>query len=184
MANSGPDTGGSQFFVTFSRNASVRRLDGKHTVFGRVISGFDVLDNLTRTAESTGFGEQKIEGAVPDVIESIEIVRDRGHEYTPRKVGDETASSPEPPAAQPEAKPAPATGEAEMKAPELGSKKQPPLTGESKPEAKPEDKPEAKPAETPPKKDGEPATGEPETGGNDTPPPETGGGDGSGGDGN
>ena len=39
------DTGGSQFFLTF---VPTKHLDGKHTVFGRVISGFDVLAKLKR----------------------------------------------------------------------------------------------------------------------------------------
>ena len=47
MANKGPDTGGSQFFLTFSRTSG---LDGQHTVFGRVVSGMDVLRTLTVNA--------------------------------------------------------------------------------------------------------------------------------------
>jgi len=43
MANSGPDTNGSQFFITY---ASCQHLDGKHTVFGRLVGGADTLRSL------------------------------------------------------------------------------------------------------------------------------------------
>ncbi|OJD37685.1 peptidyl-prolyl cis-trans isomerase-like 3 [Diplodia corticola] len=43
MANKGPDTNGSQFFICF---APAPHLDGKNTVFGRLIEGDDVLDQL------------------------------------------------------------------------------------------------------------------------------------------
>lgn len=103
------DSGGSQFFITFSRNDSVRNLDGQHTVFGRVIAGQEVLDKLMRTHESTQFGEQPIEAAVADTITTVEIVRDRGHEYKFRKTGEAAeapAAAAEPPPAQPENPPA------------------------------------------------------------------------------
>jgi cyclophilin family peptidyl-prolyl cis-trans isomerase/HEAT repeat protein len=45
MALSGPDTGGSQYFITHSPQP---HLDGHYTVFGRLISGFDVLDKIVQ----------------------------------------------------------------------------------------------------------------------------------------
>jgi cyclophilin family peptidyl-prolyl cis-trans isomerase len=44
MANSGPDTNGSQFFITF---APAPHLDGGYTLFGRVISGLEIAEQLT-----------------------------------------------------------------------------------------------------------------------------------------
>ena len=49
MANSGPNTNGSQFFMTYAKHSS---LDGKYTAFGKIIDGFDVLDKLEK--EPTG----------------------------------------------------------------------------------------------------------------------------------
>ncbi|GAA5849200.1 hypothetical protein JCM8547_006476 [Rhodosporidiobolus lusitaniae] len=46
MANSGPNTNGSQFFITFRDKCT--HLDGKHTVFGRLVGGHPTLDKLER----------------------------------------------------------------------------------------------------------------------------------------
>lgn len=57
MANSGPNTNGSQFFITFTRTDW---LDGKHVVFGQVVKGLEVLAKLARVGTQGGTTTQPV----------------------------------------------------------------------------------------------------------------------------
>lgn len=67
MANAGPNTNGSQFFITHSAQP---HLNGKHTVFGRVVEGQEVVDSISQG----------------DEIQSIRILNKRDHEYKVEKL--------------------------------------------------------------------------------------------------
>jgi peptidyl-prolyl cis-trans isomerase B (cyclophilin B) len=66
MANRGPNTNGSQFFIVTTEAA--QWLDGKHTVFGRVASGMDAVDSIEGT--ETGAQDRPVQDAV---IERVEV---------------------------------------------------------------------------------------------------------------
>jgi peptidyl-prolyl cis-trans isomerase B (cyclophilin B) len=66
MANSGPDTNGSQFFIVTAD--ACPWLDGKHTVFGRIVSGLDVADRISVVARD--LRDRPLE---PVVIESVQL---------------------------------------------------------------------------------------------------------------
>ena len=63
MANAGANTNGSQFFITHSAQP---HLDGKHTVFGRVLEGLDVVNRISQG----------------DEIQSVTVLNKRDHEYS------------------------------------------------------------------------------------------------------
>lgn len=65
MANAGPNTNGSQFFLTV---AAAPWLDGRHTVFGEITEGMDVVYDISKTR--TGANDRPVE---PVVIKSVTI---------------------------------------------------------------------------------------------------------------
>jgi peptidyl-prolyl cis-trans isomerase B (cyclophilin B) len=69
MANAGPNTNGSQFFIVTAGDCSW--LNGKHTVFGRVVNGMDVADKISAVDRDGSDRPRE-----PVTIERVELVAD------------------------------------------------------------------------------------------------------------
>jgi cyclophilin family peptidyl-prolyl cis-trans isomerase len=75
MANSGPGTNGSQFFLCF---AAAAHLDGKHSIFGKVVAGEQVLDRLEKLGTESGTPKETVRF-------NLEVVLKQDHPYAVKK---------------------------------------------------------------------------------------------------
>ncbi|MDR1053694.1 MAG: peptidylprolyl isomerase [Planctomycetaceae bacterium] len=78
MANAGANTNGSQFFLTFVKT---EHLDGRHTVFGRVVEGIEVLAEIQRVDPSDS---DTVVGTIDEIVEA-KVLNKRDHAYEPVK---------------------------------------------------------------------------------------------------
>ena len=66
MANAGPDTGGSQFFITL---APTPWLNGRHAVFGKIVEGMDVVREIGAVA--TNFQDRPLDPVIMEKVEAL-----------------------------------------------------------------------------------------------------------------
>lgn len=80
LAGDDADSGGSQFYICL---VPVNFLDGRFTVFGRIVEGMDTVENINRVnlSEKEEEGEPKL---VPEQVLNAKVLRKRSHEYVPQ----------------------------------------------------------------------------------------------------
>jgi cyclophilin family peptidyl-prolyl cis-trans isomerase len=71
MANAGPDTNGSQFFIVLEDLRG--RLPKNYTIFGRVTEGMDVVDTIASTPTRTGQSGENSTPTEPITLEKVTI---------------------------------------------------------------------------------------------------------------